>query len=122
MSWPFSSYCALGAFWSGAAASSARQGTRTRTKRNSFFIDYMMRTHRSHGFALLILVWVCRSIRPSAHGNHEYVDWFRIAMELWIQHHGRVVQIGTPNGAVHEWSVNHHVSYPVVLPVIGKVL
>ncbi len=27
------------------------------------------------------------SIRPSAHGNHEYVDWFRSVTELWIQPH-----------------------------------
>src|SRR6202140_5390845 len=65
---------------------------------------------------------VCRSIRPFARGNHEYVDWFRIAMELWIQHDGRVGEICTPNGPVHERSVNHQVSYPVVLAVIGKVL
>src|SRR5258708_39165790 len=66
--------------------------------------------------------WRPCSIRPSACGNHEYVDWFRIAMELWIQHDGRVGQICTPNGTVHEWSVNHQVSHPVVLAVVGKVL
>src|ERR1700688_2504809 len=43
-------------------------------------------------------------------------------MELWIQHDGRVGQICTPNGTVHERSVNHQVSYPVVAAAIGKVL
>src|SRR5882724_2181030 len=42
--------------------------------------------------------WVRRSIRPPARGNHEYIDWFRSATELWIQHDGRVGQICTPNG------------------------
>src|SRR5258708_9922866 len=69
-----------------------------------------------------MLDWVCRSIRPSARGNHEYVDWFRSASELWIQHDGRVGQICTPNGAVHERSVKHQVSDPVVAGAIGKVL
>src|SRR6185369_15113709 len=63
-----------------------------------------------------------RSIRPSVCGNHEYVDWFRIAMELWIQQDGRVGQICTPNGTVHERSINHQVSHPVVLAAVGKVL
>src|ERR1700722_1472179 len=71
---------------------------------------------------LLILDRVCRSIRPSARGNHEYVDWFRITMELWIQHDWRVGSICTPNGTVHERSVNHQVSYPVVLALVGQVL
>ena len=43
-------------------------------------------------------------------------------MELWIQHDGRVGQIGTPNGTVHERSIKHQVSDPVVLAVIAKVL
>src|SRR5260370_1362320 len=66
--------------------------------------------------------WVCCSIRPPARGYHEYVDWFRSATELWIQHDGRVGQICTPNGTVHEWSVKHQVSDPVVVVVIGKIL
>src|SRR5580700_84416 len=54
--------------------------------------------HLSHSFELLIrLGCVHRSIRPPARGNHEYVDWFRIPMELWIQHDGRLRQICTPN-------------------------
>src|SRR5579864_7038290 len=43
-------------------------------------------------------------------------------MELWIQHDGRAGHICTPNGTVHERSVNHKVSYPVVAVAIGKVL
>ena len=43
-------------------------------------------------------------------------------MELWIQHDGRVGQICTPNGTVRERSVNHQVSYPVVMAVIAEVL
>ena len=66
--------------------------------------------------------WVRRSIRPPARGNHEHIDWFRSATKLWIQHDGRVGQICTSNGAVHEWSVKHQVSYPVVVVAIGKVL
>ena len=43
-------------------------------------------------------------------------------MELWIQHDRRVGQICTPNGTVRERSVNHQVSYPVVMAVIAEVL
>src|SRR5271169_2573053 len=73
-------------------------------------------------FCLPDLDWVRCSIRPPARGYHEYVDWFRSASELWIQHDGRVGQICTPNGTVHERSVKHQVSHPVVVAVIGKVL
>src|SRR5713101_509237 len=82
-----------------------------------------MLTARSHWFALLIrLDWVRRSIRPPARGNHEYVDWFRSTTELWIQHDGRLGQICTPNSTVHERSVKHQVSHPVVVGAIVKVL
>src|ERR1700740_1385067 len=81
----------------------------------------MMGGLRSSTFASSITDWGGRSIRPFACGNHEYVNWFRIAMKLWIQHDGRVGQICTPNGAVHDRSVNHQVSHHVVLAVIGKV-
>jgi len=40
------------------------------------------------GEMLIRLDWVCSSIRPPACGNHEYVDWFGMSMELWIQHDG----------------------------------
>ena len=43
-------------------------------------------------------------------------------MELWIQHDGSTGQIRTPNGTVHDWSVKHQVSHPVVGAAIGKVL
>src|SRR6202034_78092 len=66
--------------------------------------------------------WGRRSIRPSACGNHEYVDWFRSARELRIQHDGRVGQICAPNGTVHEWRVEHQVSHPVVVAIVGEVL
>ena len=62
--------------------------------------------------------WVRRSIRPPARGNHEYIDW-RSANELWIQHDGRLGQICTPDGAVHEWSEKHQVSHPVVVVATG---
>src|SRR5580658_2533502 len=82
-----------------------------------------MLTVRSHWFALLIrLDWVRRSIRPPARGNHKYVDWIRNATELWIQHHGRLGQICTPDRTVHEWRVKHQVSHPVVAATIAKVL
>src|SRR5258708_21188014 len=67
--------------------------------------------------------WRPCSIRPSACGNHEYVDWFRIAMELWIQHDGRVGQICTPNGTVHEWRGKNQVSNPGEdVSIVRKVL
>src|SRR5271169_5322623 len=52
-------------------------------------------------FCLPDLDWVRCSIRPPARGYHEYVDWFRSATELCIQHDGRVGQICAPNGTVH---------------------
>jgi len=59
-----------------------------------------MSLFRAHWFALLIrLDWVRRSIRPPARGNHEFVDRFRIAPELWVQHHGHIY---TPNAAGRE--------------------
>src|ERR1700685_326719 len=83
----------------------------------------LLRTHRSHSFALLIrLEWVRRSIRPPARGNHEDVDWFRIAMELWIQHDGSSWHIRAPSGTVDEWCVKHQVTDPVVVGAIVKVL
>src|SRR5579862_3965481 len=66
--------------------------------------------------------WRSGSVRPPAGGNHEYVDWFRSAIELWIQHDGRIGQVGAPYGAVHEWSVKHQVGHPVVVALIAQVL
>src|ERR1700686_2206661 len=66
--------------------------------------------------------WGRRSIRPSARGNHEYVDWFRSAAELWIQHDGRVRQICTTYRTVHERSVKHQVGDPVVASAIANIL
>src|SRR5580692_11457319 len=85
---------------------------------NSFFLG----TPAALITLLIRLDWVRRSIRPPARGNHEYVDWFGIAMELWIQHGGRVRQIRAPNGAVHEWRVKHQVGNPVGVTAIIKVL
>src|ERR1700723_1354350 len=53
-----------------------------------------------------------RSIRPPAGGNHEHVDWFRSATELWIPHDGRLGQICTPDSTVHKRSVKHQVIHP----------
>src|SRR5262249_15094807 len=77
---------------------------------------------RGNGSALFLPNWVRRPIGPPARGNHEYVDWFRSATELWIQHDGRLRQICAPNGTVHERSVKHQVSHPVVAALIGKGL
>src|SRR5260370_34958656 len=68
-------------------------------------------SHR--GMSLLHPDWVRRSIRPPTRGDHEYVNWFGSATELWIQHDGRVGQICTPNGAVHGWRVKQQASKPV---------
>jgi len=77
---------------------------------------------RYSGIVGVLLSRVRRAVGPPACGDHEYVDWFRSAAELWIQHDGRLRQICAPNATIHKRSVKHQVRHPVVSTLIRQVL
>src|ERR1700689_1294630 len=81
------------------------------------FLDFRGCTRESIR-ASSIVDWSEGSIRPHAGKNHEYVDPF--LGELWIQHDGGPGQICAPNGAGHEWGIEHQMGY-IVAAGIGKI-
>jgi len=117
---------ASGRFWEGHGFSRAEY----LVSRGGFSRCEVRLNHSSPGslpvltvaFFMFLFSRVRRSIGPPARGNHEYVDGLRGATELWVQHHGRLRQICTPNGTVHERSVKHQMCHPVVATVIREVL